>query len=136
MREITSHKVNGLNEALSIKVLDEPGSGGACHLYKITGADPDTNPSEGKDYERYGRSAFATTMILFQNGPIAEAGVNGISQEALLAIVKDRLEGFQSGQYACDANQKALEAVNAAIHHLHSRTVERTERGVEGTSAV
>lgn len=29
MREITSHKVNGLNEALRIEVLDEPGAGGA-----------------------------------------------------------------------------------------------------------
>lgn len=127
MREITSHKVNGLNEALDIKVLDEPGSGGACHKYVIY---------HGHDAFNEELNASVAAHISFQDGPIAEAGVNGISQEALLAIVKDRLEGFQSGQYACDANQKALEAINAAIHHLHSRTVERTERGVEGTSAV
>lgn len=31
MRKLTSHKVNGLNEALEVSVLDEPGQGNACH---------------------------------------------------------------------------------------------------------
>jgi hypothetical protein len=39
MRELNGHKVNGLNEALRISVLDEPGSGGACHHYKIEPTD-------------------------------------------------------------------------------------------------
>ena len=37
--------------------------------------------------------------IRFQNGPIAEAGVNGLTHEALLAVLEDRLVGFQSGPY-------------------------------------
>lgn len=36
MRELTSHMVNGCNEAIEIKVLDEPGHGGACHEYLAT----------------------------------------------------------------------------------------------------
>ena len=36
MRELTSHKVNGLNEAITIAVMDEPGAGGACHEYNLT----------------------------------------------------------------------------------------------------
>lgn len=36
MRTITDHKLAGLNDALEIKVLDEPGHGGACHRYNIS----------------------------------------------------------------------------------------------------
>jgi len=34
-RQLTSHKVNGLNEALLVNVLDEPGQGNACHEYQV-----------------------------------------------------------------------------------------------------
>ena len=35
MREITDHKLNGLNEALKVIAIDRPGSGGANHKYAI-----------------------------------------------------------------------------------------------------
>lgn len=66
--------------------------------------------------------------IYFQNGPIKEVGTNGLTHEVLLAIVIDRLQGFQRGQYACAENQTALDAVLAAQESLLNRT-----RGVEGT---
>ena len=122
IREITSHKVNGLNEALSIGVLDEPGPGGAHHEYLI---------------EALGGAAGEVqnaTHIKFQKGPIQEAGVNGISNESLLAIVEDRLKCFQAGQYACRENALALTHLQDAMHWLHHRTRERVQRGVEGTS--
>ena len=72
-------------------------------------------------------------LISFQNGPISEAGVNGVSNEALLAIVIDRLEGFQRGQYSCRENALALTKLQEAMHWLHHRTRERMARGVEGT---
>lgn len=122
MREITDHKVNGLNEALTITVLDEPGPGGASHHYAIDLFEP----VPGIVPRRY--------PILFQKGPIKEAGVNGISQEALLAIVIDRLRCFQAGAYACTENQLALENCEAALRRLQDRTRARVERGVEGTS--
>jgi hypothetical protein len=126
MREITTHKVNGLNEALKIDVLDQPGAGGANHIYRIRmGAKP---AADGSDYYSDEQT------IQFQNGPIAEAGVNGISQEALLAIIQDRLECFQAGQYSCPENAEALSHVRLALHWLQKRTIERTARGVEGTS--
>jgi hypothetical protein len=133
MRELTSHKVNGLNDALKIEVLDEPGSGGACHAYDITGFDTAENKaSVGLD--GYRRS-FARVPIVFQNGPIAEAGVNGISNEALLAVVEDRLRSFQAGPYSCRENALALTHLQESMHWLHHRTRERVSRGVEGTSA-
>ncbi len=123
-RQITSHKVNGLNDALTVNVRDEPGSGGANHIYGIEWDTP-----SGPD------STVAQTIIKFQNGPIGEVGVNGISGEALLAIVEDRLKSFQAGPYACRENAIALTKIQEAMHWLHHRTRERVARGVEGTHA-
>lgn len=119
-RELTSHKVNGLNDAVRVDALDEPGAGNACHLYCI-GLPGHANipPS---DY-----------VLRFQNGPISESGVNGISNEALLAIVEDRLKGFQGGAFACRENALALTKVQEAMMWLRFRTEERIARGVEGT---
>ena len=74
--------------------------------------------------------------ITFQEGPIAEYGVNGISNEALLAIIEDRLAGFQAGPFACRENALALTKIQEAMHWLHHRTRERVTRGVEGTHSV
>lgn len=122
MRTITDHKLNGLNDALEITVMDEPGQGGACHEYEIRLA---ATPAVETDKK---------WRISFQNGPIKEAGFNGISQEALLAIVIDRLRSFQAGQYAHAYNAGALTACEQAMDWLQKRTKERLARGVEGTN--
>lgn len=134
MRELTGHKVNPANDVLKIEVLDEPGSGGANHLYHITGFNSASNPSDPWT-KRHGQAAQYST-VLFQNGPIGEVGVNGLTHEALLAILIDRMEGFQSGAYASMDNQEALEALRAAQTALQRRTLARMARGVEGTHAV
>ena len=72
----------------------------------------------------------------FQEGPIKEVGINGVSNEDLLLMVVTRLEGFQNSEYKCEENQKALESILDAVDHLRSRTNKRVERGVEGTSTV
>jgi len=115
-RELTSHKVNGLNESLTITVLDEPGQWSACHEYAIT--------YNNQNDEQ---------IVKFQDGPIKEFGVNGISGEALLSIVEDRLIGFQSGPFACGSNAIALGYIQSAMEVLKNRTIERLGRGVEGT---
>lgn len=129
-REITEHAVNPANDTLKIRVLDQPGAGGANHWYVVTGYDYRTNPSVPDSVALMGDQ---TTHILFQNGPINEAGVNGITQEVLLAIVADRLRSFQKGPYACKANACALTHIEEAMHWLQQRTLERMRRGVEGT---
>lgn len=130
MRELTEHAVNTANDTLMISVLDEAGQGNACHSYNIGGYNLLTNPSAPP-----GISA-CSTYIVFQNGPIAEVGVNGVTHEALLAILCDRLRGFQSGPYACKANACALTHLEEALHWLQQRTIERMRRGVEGTHTV
>lgn len=129
MRVITEHKVNPANDKLGIAVTDEPGAGGANHRYEISGFDAFSNPSFGvTDCQP------ATDITLFfQNGPINEVGVNGITQEVLLAIVADRLRSFQAGKFACRENALALTKIEEAMHWLHARTLNRMQRGVEGT---
>ena len=119
MRTITSHIVNPANDRISITVMDEPGAGGANHHYAV-----DVDGSEnGLD-------------VLFQNGPIAENGVNGVTQEVLIAICIDRLECFQRGPFACDENAAALAHLQSAQGVLLDRTRRRMARGVEGTHKV
>jgi hypothetical protein len=133
-RELTGHRVNPANDKLRIAVMDEPGAGGACHRYDITGYDSKGNPSAvGPDgYE----ASHSRTIVLFQNGPIPEKGVNGVTQEALLEIVADRLRSFQAGPYACRENALALTKIEEAQMWLLNRTRKRMERGVEGTHTV
>lgn len=114
MRTIESHKVNPANDVLTIEVMDDPGHGGACHNYRISW------PGNVRSFE-------------FQNGPIAEAGVNGVTHEALLAILIDRLEAFQAGPFANAYNAAALSHLQSAQGCLFDRTKERMSRGVEGT---
>lgn len=119
MRKIEDHKVNPVNDRIDITVMDAPGAGGANHHYAV-----DVDGSEnGLD-------------IYFQNGPIAENGVNGVTQEVLLAVVIDRLRSFQAGPYACAENAQALDHSEKALAALLSRTKARMARGVEGTHAV
>ena len=126
VRVLTDHVVNPANDRLKIEVVDEPGHGGACHSYVISGFNTETNAAA----DGVPRNA---AWILFQNGPIAEVGVNGVTHEALLAILADRLRGFQAGRYACAENAEALKHIEAAQAVLLNRTRARMARGVEGT---
>lgn len=104
-----------------ITVQDEPGPGGANHHYTI-----------GVE----GSGTGLTTQIQFQKGPIQEVGANGITNEALIAIVLDRLRGFQRGAYACRENAIAITKLEEAQLWQAKRTFDRAARGVEGTSTV
>lgn len=139
MRELTGHKVNGCNDGLKIQVLDEPGSGGACHRYHVTTVEtppPIGGGMSSADLDKAQAMFKAVHNLRFQNGPIAEVGTNGITHEALLAILIDRLEGFQSGPYKCRDNEDALAYLKYAQERLHNRTKARLARGVEGTHKV
>lgn len=131
MRELTAHRVNPANDKLTVRATDEPGAGGAHHRYVITGMDTTRN----KTREDAG-SENACVELLFQNGPIPESGTNGVTHEALLAVLIDRLDSFQAGPFACTENEKALSALLDAQHWLHKRTKDRMARNVEGTHKV
>lgn len=121
MRTIDTHKVNPANDLLDLIVVDEPGHGGACHEYRV----------------EHSSSANVPTMlnISFQNGPIAEHGVNGVTHEVLLAVLIDRLRSFQAGPFSCRENALALTKLEEAQLWLQHRTRDRMARNVEGKTA-
>src|SRR5690348_10068765 len=96
MREITTHKSNACNEAITLTADDTPGPGGANDLYTITWR------------KQYRDGIPASAILPFQSGPVDRLGPNGLTNEALLAVLIDRLEGFQRGPFACHQNEVAL----------------------------
>ena len=111
----------GTKKYTEVRALDEKGQGNANHLYEVVLAE---NCNQ------------VVCEVNFQNGPIKEAGVNGVMNEDLIAIVIDRMRGFQSGDYSCRDNALALTKLEEALMWLRHRTDEREARGVEGTHTV
>jgi hypothetical protein len=96
----------------------DPEAGNACHAYGVQFGGP-------KD----------VLKIAFQHGPRgAEKSVAGIFDDDLLAIIQDRLEGFQRGPFACAENAEALEHVKKARGALADRVVKRVAKGVLGAN--
>jgi hypothetical protein len=153
IREITDHKTNGLNEAIEITA-GEPGPGGAPHKYNLIG--------RGEHIPNIGPRPFGVNLR-FQNGPIKGIeDMNGITNEALLAVLIDRMRGFQGvppvhsapeitgvlttepkdyaaknlrAPFACRENAMALTHLEEALMWLQKRTLDRVKRGVEGSMA-
>lgn len=129
MRSIVEHRVNPANATLRITATDEPGPGGASHRYEITGLCTDTNaaatPTDLSD----------SHTILFQNGPVGTLGVNGLTHEALLAIVADRLRSLQGAAAASVVDACALTHVEQALRFLQMRANERMRRCAEDGNA-
>lgn len=98
---------------------DEPGIGSASHEYVVF-SDRDLQvPVE--------------TKITFQNGPRKDPNSTpGVLDTDLLEIVRDRLRGFQSGEFACRENAVALTKIEEALMWLNRRVEDRIERGVLG----
>jgi hypothetical protein len=69
----------------------------------------------------------------FQNGPVNEAGINGIQNEPVIAILIDRLK-FLDSKFPSYHNKMAIISLESALQHLINRTKDRIERGVEGVN--
>lgn len=127
MRTVDSREINSQNDTWTMTVMGERGSDGAHHHYRIT--------TRGCKREPDVANAHGVWDIVFQNGSIDEVGVNGLTSEALLFILVDRLRSFQSGPSSSRENALALTKCEEALHWLQQRTLDRMRRGVEGKSA-
>ena len=118
MRKLnTIQKVENLN---IVKAIDERGNN-ANHLYKIEAIVPDDED-------------IPFTLIQFQNGARKDpAAITGIIDTDLLEIVRDRLKGFQSGDFATEDNAEALKHIEIALMYMNKRVMDRYERNVLGT---
>lgn len=91
---------------------------------------------DGDDVEghRYDWTAgFKTGSIQFQLGPVKQAGLNGITNEALLSILIHRTKYLDS-KFPCRENKTALEYMIRALECFDSRTKDRIFRNVEGNN--
>lgn len=70
--------------------------------------------------------------IQFQNGNPATEGVNGFTNEALLAVLIHRTTILDL-MYPCVENAAAIANMRAALAAFELRTAKRIARGVEGT---
>lgn len=110
------------NSPTNVAALDarDPNAGNASHVYGI----------------QYGGPT-EVVRIPFQHGPRGVLGnTPGIFDDDLLAIIADRLDGFQAGPYACPENAEALSHILSAREALGLRAARRIAQGVLGANAV
>ena len=131
MKELqTIQQENKLNDVFAV---DEPGPGGAYHLYQV--CKHETASFDGERNLHLDPDAMLLT-VQFQRGPRKESdSVPGVLDVDLLEIVRDRLKDFQNGPFACYENAVALNHVTAALITLNARTQDRAKRGVLGVDA-
>lgn len=90
MRQVTAHQVNDQNRHIEILAPELP-KGMVPNTYRVVIRTKDEEAASTTKVER---------ILQFQRGPIEE-GINGnVTDEALLAIVADRLERFTDEGYA------------------------------------
>lgn len=123
--EVTNHFHSEIpNPGFEIYAMGEAGPAGNHNQYRVTYENPVAVSCNGLESK--------VLTLQFQDGPVPEVGTNGITIEALVGICIHRLEGFQAGKFPCQENQEALEHLKASLAALHSRTLKRMARGVEG----
>jgi arginine deiminase len=70
--------------------------------------------------------------IKFQDGPIAEHGVNGVQIEDVLEVLLARMRMLNAGRFACRENSMAIMRLEEAQHWMWRRTKNREQQKVEG----
>ena len=73
----------------------------------------------------------SSVSVDFQSGPVKEAGVNGITSEALLAILIHRTNQLNA-RFRCRENSIAITKMEEALLWFDKRTADRQLRNVEG----
>jgi hypothetical protein len=109
------HDGHGLNESITIEA-DGPGPGGASHTYIM----------------KIGEEVVC--HLQFQNGPRnVEGSIPGVTEQAVLAALIDRIKSFQAGKFACRENAIVITHLETAMLWSKERTNERARRAVLGT---
>jgi hypothetical protein len=127
MRSVPHMQLTPTDKGITITADDRDNEvgGNMSHEYTITIGTTEPTP---------GVVVPVAQTIHFQRGPVAEVGVNGLTNEALIAIVIDRLEGAQEGPFRSRYNALAITSLQEAENWLSRRTFDRMARGVEGQS--
>lgn len=130
----TIQKIKKINDVFSIDMPNEETN--ACHVYVIA---PKTDVKLPimtceKDHSIHAINASENqadllndcTFICFQIGVRNEKdSITGVLDTDLLEIVRDRLKGFQNGEFHCRENALALTHIEEALLWLNQRTMDR-----------
>lgn len=87
-------------------------------------------PKWGHEYT-VGPSYRVLADLRFQWGGVAKHGINGLTNEAVLAVLIHRI-GVLNEKFPCEQNELAIGNLRTALAVLESRTADRVKRGVEG----
>ena len=130
MKELnTVQKMEKLNDVFAI---DEPGPGGAHHLYAVCKHNTGRISEEDGTFRTRPENMLAEVQM--QCGARKEAeSIPGVIDADLLEIVRDRLRDFQAGPFACRENACALTHIEEALMWINRRVEDRITRGVLGT---
>jgi hypothetical protein len=113
-RDLYEHRISEANRRLTIRVE-------ASHRYFLL-----WRAMQGFDQ---------CQELTFHQGPMTGAAdLSGITNEALLVVVLDRLREWQKSPTACRENALAITKLEEALHWLRARFVDRELRGVLGTN--
>lgn len=124
----TIQKRENLNEVYA----GEKGVGGASHCYMIVKSNCAVLDSKGNTLTVNPEDIIET--LQFQEGARNDPdAVRGVLDVDLLEIVRDRLKGFQGGEFATRETACALTHIEEALMWLNKRTEDRIERNVLGT---
>lgn len=118
------HDGYGLNDRHLIVAdeRDHENGGGASHHYSVYSVRPDQGNSQ------------ILADIQFQHGPRnVEGSVDGITDQALVAVLLDRYYSYQAGPFACRENALVITKLEEALMWMRKRNDDRARRGVLGT---
>jgi len=104
--------------------LDHNGVGACSYV-------PVHHPMYGHRYQVEAPDGRTLAVLNFQEGPVPANGVNGVTNETLIAVLIHRLEVLNA-KVACEENTQAIFYLHEALSALESRTKQRMARGVEG----
>ena len=121
-RPLFDHKNNKFNrECVEVETMDTRASDGAHHEYVIR-----VNPENSVG------TPVMVCGLQFQNGGLKEVGANGITDQALIAVVLDRMRSFNDGQFRCRENSMIITKLEEAMLWMEKRSNDRARRNVEG----
>lgn len=124
----TIQKRENLNEVFR----GDDGVGGAAHNYMIVEAGAARMSDDGNILTVSPDSVLLN--LQFQHGARKDPkSMHGVLDTDLLEIVRDRLRGFQSGEFATIENTCALTHIEEALMWMNKRVEDRIERNVLGT---
>ena len=115
-REITGHETPDSEFTVQVFAIDEPHENGASHQYRIARDD-----------------GASVQLVHFHEGEFdwRSNDVNGATDEAILAILADRMRGFQTGPKACKGYATALRKIEESMEALRKKGKKKEENLVD-----